>query len=106
MQAFEASNLWGGTKMYPKSTGQQHIEAYMAWTDNLDNYPYGSAIPIWSYQPSLDDIVILAAYEDTTGTVAAPAFEKMMAINETVSTMRIDTHKSLTDELEQAFGYQ
>ena len=91
---------------YPKSTGEQHIDAYVAWTDNLNNYPQGSSIVFWSYQPALDDIVILAAYEDTTGTVAPPAFDKFMAINATASTMRMDSHKALTDELEQPAGYQ
>jgi hypothetical protein len=106
MQAFKAGDLWGGTMTYPKSTGQQHIDAYLAWTDNVNNYPQGSSIVFWSYQPALGDILILAAYDDTTGTVAPPAFDKFMAINSTASTMRIASHKALTDELEQATGYQ
>jgi hypothetical protein len=106
VQSFKAGNLWGGTMAYPKSTGQQHIDAYVAWTDNLNNYPQGSSIVFWSYQPAQEEIVILAAYEDITGTVAPPAFEKFMAINGTASTMRIDSHKSLTDELEQPAGYR
>jgi hypothetical protein len=106
MQAFTAGDLWGGTMSYSKSTGEQHIDAYVAWTENLNNYPQGSSIVFWSYQPALEDIVILAAYEDTTGTVASPAFDKFMAINATASTMRIASHKALTAELDQATGYQ
>lgn len=106
VQAFEAGNLWGGTMVYPKSVGQQHIEAYHAWTDNVNNYPEGSSIIFWSYLPSMKDIVILAAYEDTAGNVSPPGFDRTMAIPDAIaSTMRIASHKELTDELEQAVGY-
>ncbi|KAG9199276.1 hypothetical protein G6514_008623 [Epicoccum nigrum] len=106
VQAFEARNLWGGTMIYPKSVGQQHIDAYHAWTENINNYPEGSSIVFWSYLPAMRDIVILAAYEDTAGTVAPSGFDMIMAIpNAMASTMRIASHKELTDELEQAVGY-
>ena len=107
MQAFEASNLWGGTLVYPKSVGQQHVKAYQAWTENVNNYPEGSSIIFWSHLPAMQDIVILAAYEDTNGNEAPPGFDKFMAIPDVIaSTMRIASHKELTDELEQATGYQ
>lgn len=106
MQAFEAGDLWGGTMVYPKSVGQQHIEAYYAWTENVNNYPEGSSIIFWSHLPVMDDIVILAAYEDTAGNEAPPGFDKFMAIPDVIaSTMRIASHRELTDELEQATGY-
>lgn len=106
MQGFKAGNLWGGTMMYPKSLTQQHIEAYHAWTDNVENYPEGSSIVFWSYLPALEDIVILAAYEDTAGNEAPAGFDMFMAIpNATVTTMRIASHKELVDELEQPAGY-
>ncbi|KAF2844358.1 FAD-binding domain-containing protein [Plenodomus tracheiphilus IPT5] len=107
VQGFEAGNLWGGNVVYPKSVGQQHIEAYHAWTDNVENYPEGSSIIFWSHLPTLQDIVILAAYEDTAGNEAPAGFDKFMAIpNVTSSTLRIASHKELTDELEQAAGYR
>jgi hypothetical protein len=107
VQAFEASNLWGGTLVYPKSVGQQHVKAYQAWTENLNNYPEGSSIIFWSHLPAVQDIVILAAYEDTDGNEAPPGFDEFMAIPDVIaSTMRIASHKELTDELEQATGYQ
>lgn len=92
--------------MYPTSVGQQQIEAYHAWTNNVANYPQGSSIIFWSYLPAVKDIVILSAYEDTAGNVSPPGFDKFMAINATTSTMRIASHKALTDELEQAVGYR
>lgn len=93
--------------VYPKSVGQQHIDAYHDWTENVNNYPEGSSIVFWSYLPAMQDIVILAAYEDTAGTVAHSGFDMIMAIPDAMaSTMRIASHKELTDELEQAVGYQ
>ncbi len=107
VQAFEAGDLWGGTVIYEKSVGQHHIEAYHAWTNNVNNYPEGSSIIFWSYLPTMKDIVILAAYEDTAGNVAPSGFDRIMAIpGAKASTMRIASHKELTDELEQPAGYQ
>ena len=107
VQAFTANNMWGGIMVYPKSVGQQHIETYHAWTENVNNYPEGSSIIFWSYLPDMKDIVILAAYEDTAGNEAPSGFDMTMAIPDALaSTMRIASHKELTDELEQATGYQ
>ncbi|KAH6616246.1 hypothetical protein C7974DRAFT_401462 [Boeremia exigua] len=106
VQAFEAGSLWGGTMVYAKSAGQQFVDAYHAWTDNVNNYREGSSIIFWSYLPAMNDIVILTAYEDTAGNVAPPGFDQFMAIPDAVaSTMRIASHKELTDELEQPAGY-
>lgn len=107
VQAFKAGNLWGGTMIYPKSVSKQHIDAYHAWTNNVNEYPEGSSIIFWSYIPDVKDIVIIAAYEDTAGNVAPPGFDQFMAIpNSIASTMRIASHKELTDELEQPSGYR
>lgn len=106
MQAFAATDLWGGTAQYDKSTSQQHIEAYVDWTDKVNGYPEGSSIIFWSYQPALSEIVILAAYEDTAGNEAPAGFDKFLAINRTADTLRIASHKVLTDELEQPAGYR
>lgn len=107
MQAFSAGPLWGGTVMYPTNVTQQHIDAYIAWTDNVASYPDGSSIIFWSYLPSVGDIVILAAYEDTAGNVRPGGFDKFMAIPGNMSdTMRLASHKQLTDELGQATGYR
>ncbi|KAH9999241.1 hypothetical protein F4779DRAFT_605429 [Xylariaceae sp. FL0662B] len=107
MQAFEAPELWGGLVSYPTSTTQQHIDAYVDWVDNIENYPDGSAISFWTYDPKAKDIIITAAYEDTTGSVAPPAFNKFMAIpNQLTNTMRIDSHVNLTRELDLTAGYR
>lgn len=84
----------------------QHIEAYVAWTDNIENYQDGSSIIFWSYIPTVGDIVVLSAFEDTTGNVSPAGFNKFMAINATASTMRIASHLTLTQELNQPTGYR
>lgn len=106
MFAFQTGNLWGGTATYNKTQTAEQIAAYVKWTDNVENYPDGSSIIFWSYLPAMSDIVILAAYEDTAGNDAAPGFDDFMAIPRIADTLRIDSHKALTDELEQATGYR
>lgn len=106
MFAFEAGNLWGGTATYNKSESAAQIAAYVKWTDNVANYPAGSSIIFWSYLPVMADIVILSAYEDTDGNEAPAGFDDFMAIPRIADTLRIASHKELTDELEQATGYR
>ncbi|KAI0377412.1 FAD-binding domain-containing protein [Hypomontagnella monticulosa] len=105
MDAFDAQDMWGGVIVYPPSTMRQHIEAYVEWTDNIENYQDGSAILLCSHYPKVG-VSIAAAFEDTTGAVAAPAFDKFMAIpNQIKSTMRKDTHRNLLKELDLVSGY-
>jgi hypothetical protein len=106
MFAFEAGNLWGGTATYNKTETPKLIDSYVKWTDNVANYPDGSSIIFWSYLPAMKDIVVLAAYEDTMGNEAPAGFDNFMAIPRIGDTLRVDSHKALTDELEQATGYR
>lgn len=107
MQAFDVGLFWGGLVTYSANVGDQFVNAYHNWTNNIENYVNGSVIPFWSSVPDSDDDVIMLAYEDITGIEAPPAFAEFMAIDQmTGSTMRIGTHKSLTDELEIASGYR
>jgi hypothetical protein len=52
------------------------------------------------------DVVILAAYTDVAGNVAPAGFDDFMAIPRIGDTLRVASHKELTDELEQATGYR
>ncbi|KAF7535578.1 hypothetical protein G7054_g5240 [Neopestalotiopsis clavispora] len=107
LQAFDAPLLWGGVVQYNKSTGPQHIDAYVDWTNNVQNDPNGSTITFWSYQPALKDIIIIDSFVDTVGNVAPPAFHEFLAIPGNLSsTMRTASHLELTNELEQPTGYR
>ena len=107
MQAFDIGLLWGGLVTYSADKGDEFVNAYYNWTNNIENYPDGSVIPFWSYMPDVEGDVIMLAYEDVTGKEAPPAFDQFMAIDGmTSSTMRIATHKDITDELEIAPGYR
>ncbi|KAF1979375.1 FAD-binding domain-containing protein [Bimuria novae-zelandiae CBS 107.79] len=106
MYAFRAGNLWGGTATYNKSTSAEHIAAYVKWTDNVNKYTAGSNILIWTYLPSLVDIVILTAYEDTEGNEWPAGFEGFKAIPRITDTLRIDSHKGLIAEFEIGYRYR
>ena len=107
MQAFDAGLLWGGLVTYPLSTTDRFVAAYTNWTDNIVNYPDGSVIVFWSYMPEMGGDVVLVAYEDITATERPAAFDEFLSIPGNISTtMRVDSHKNLTDELEIAHGYR
>ncbi|KAL8898005.1 MAG: hypothetical protein Q9192_002309 [Flavoplaca navasiana] len=110
--AFQQSDLWGGTATYSPKTVPEQIKAFVEFTKNLKNDPYGSLIFVWSYFPSIskesDRIVILNLYEYTanlTGPVTTypPPF-KGFAPDSPIGppiadTLRVDNLSSLTGEL-------
>lgn len=106
MQAFKAPDLWGGLVTYSSLTTDQHVDAYHDWTNNIEKYMDGSAIPFWTYSPATKNISITVSYQDTTGAIAQPAFDKFMAIPELTSSLRVDSHRNMTVELELISGYR
>lgn len=109
MQAYDVGLLWGGLVTYNASVSDDMVEAYTAWTDDVKNYPNGSVIPFWSYDPTVNggSEVVLVAYEDINGVEEPEAFNDFLGIPEVIaSSMRLDSHKNITDELEIAPGYR
>ncbi|KAI1871137.1 hypothetical protein JX265_006177 [Neoarthrinium moseri] len=107
MQVIEARNLWGGQVIYPLSTTEDHIAAYVNWVDNIPSYVQGSAVTFWAYSPAAGDIVVSSALHDTTGTVRAPAYKEFLSIAPQISdTLRTDSHLNMTVELEEPLGYR
>lgn len=98
--------MWGGTATFNKTESAQQIAAYIKWTDNVENYRDGSSIIFWSYLPALNDVVILSSFVDVAGTVEPAGFNDFLASPRIGDTLRVASHKELTDELEQATGYR
>lgn len=106
LAAFPAPDLWGGVVVYPASATGRLIEEHVAWVDAVERHQDASAVLLFTRMPALDGIHVLAAYEDTTGAVAGPAFDGFMAVpGRLSSTMRVDSLYNLNKELDQADGY-
>jgi FAD/FMN-containing dehydrogenase len=106
MLAFESSKLWGGAVTYNTTAGPGLLDSMVAFTDNVENDQASSSIIFWSFQPALQDTIVIAAYENTDGVVAGPSFDKYLAIPGNLSsTMRETNISDLTHELEQPTGY-
>ncbi|KAK7953236.1 hypothetical protein PG988_013930 [Apiospora saccharicola] len=110
MQAFESPPLWGGVLQLNKTATAEAIDAHVAWVDSHNNNTDDSAIVFWTYQPALKDTVIVTSLVDTVGKASPPALDKFLAMahdgQNLSSTLRVATHKELTDELEQPAGYR
>lgn len=106
MTAFKAPKLWGGAVTYNKTAGPELLSSTVDFVDNVENDQASSSIIFWTYQPSLRDTIVVAAYENTDGVAAAPSFEKYLAVTGNLSsTMRVTNISDLTHELEQPTGY-
>ncbi|KAF4912109.1 (S)-mandelate dehydrogenase [Colletotrichum fructicola] len=106
MQTVDVVEIWGGQIVYPLSTTEQHIAAYVKWVDNIPNYTKGSAVTFWAYSPSAGTVVSTAVH-DTANTEWAPAYDDFRNIQpQTMNTLRHDSHLNMTVELEEPTGYR
>ena len=105
--AFKSGDLWGGVVVYPNSTANLQIAAFVKFGNNIVNDPDGSLISLYSYQGAADTTTIINAYEYTKPTPNAPPFKELLKIpGQIASTMRITNLTDLTTELEQASDYR
>lgn len=107
MQVLKIGDLWGGQVVYPLSTTEKHIAAYVDWVENIRSYPQGSAVCFWACDPAVGDIVVSAALHDTTGSVRPPAFDGFLSITPQLSnTLRVDSHLNMAIELDEPTEYR
>ncbi|KAH7014426.1 6-hydroxy-D-nicotine oxidase [Microdochium trichocladiopsis] len=107
MQTVPTGGLWGGQIVYPLSTTNAHIDAYVHWVANISSYPAGSAVTFWAYTPA-SGIIVSAALHDTSGAEwSSPAYDDFRTIGPQVQdTLRRDSHLNFTVELEEPTGYR
>ncbi|EKG15330.1 FAD linked oxidase [Macrophomina phaseolina MS6] len=106
MEAFERTPIWGGTRTYKADATEDHILAIVDFTDNIENYPNGSAVIFWTYKPSDGAIIVNSVLTDVGGVVAAPAFDKLLAIPGNTSSALSLTNMSTLATGTQAEGYR
>lgn len=108
IEAFEQGLLWGGVAKYNASTIPKQIEAFIDFTDNVENDPYGSLIFDWIYLAATDETYLENIYDYTTTFAnnltsyppAFHAFSNKSAIGPPeMSTLRLANLSSLTGEL-------
>lgn len=106
MHAIQNSGIWGGIIVHDKSTRQQHIDAHMDWVDNVGDYPPGSTVMAFTYSKKLGNITVVNFHQDTEARVAAPAFDKFLAIPQESNTFRTASHRNMTLEIDIPYGYR
>lgn len=107
LAAFEASQIWGGAVLYNKTSGNALLSAMVDFADNVDKDPGSASLIFWTYLPSLKDIIVIGAFDNTDGVVGAPAFDKYLAAPGILSSsMRLTNISDLVYELEQPAGYR
>ncbi|CAI6297712.1 unnamed protein product [Periconia digitata] len=106
MYGIESHQLWGGIAIHDKSTRPQHLEAHTYWVEHDSEYPPGSTVMAFTYSKALGNITVVNFYQDTVGTVAAPAFDKWLAIPRTSETLRLGSHFNMASEIDIPYGYR
>lgn len=111
LQTYPRQPLWGGIVEWRQNSTAALVPAIKTWTDRLEDYDVASAMVYWMYTPERKETIIYAYLVDTTGEVAAPAFDTFLTIPGNVSGS-VDSTFSITNMSEQAapsplpFGYR
>jgi hypothetical protein len=103
MEAFPQGDLWGGLTIYPESTGDVQIAAFVNFTNHIKDDTHANMINIWSYQQATGASLILNSLAYTLPTPNPPAYSELLAISPLIaSTTRVSNISSFTDELATA----
>ena len=106
---FEQPLLWGGTASYDNTTVPKQLEAFVEFTNNVEDDPYGSLIFVWIYTSAMKQILIENLYEYTkpfanNATEFPPAFKGFAPTSPIgppiTNTLRVANLSSLTGELD------
>lgn len=103
VQTYPRQPLWGGIVEYHENSSAAFVPAIKTWTDQLGDYDVGSAVVFWMYKPVLEQTIIYAGLIDTTGEVAAPAFDPFLSIPGSISA---NSSLGMTNMSEQALNTQ
>ncbi len=97
-------SFWGGTGVWPASTTNQHVEAFVRFEDGIKADPFGSLISIWNYDSTIGATSIIKVLHYTkTNEPNPPVFKEILAIpGVQFPSFRNDTHYNFVKELSQA----
>jgi FAD/FMN-containing dehydrogenase len=104
LHTFPAPPIWGGSQSHGENATEAYIPALKHWTDNIENYPAGSAVIFWSYRLIERETLIIAGMADTSGKIEQPAFEEIRSIPSKVTNEMTLTNMSTMSLATQAAG--
>lgn len=93
-------NVWGGILQYELSAGDDLLNAMVEFTDNVPLDLNTSSIIYWAYFSTLDNMVLMAAVENTVGIENPPAADVYLNLSSiTSNTLRTAELAVITEEL-------
>ena len=107
LTTIDTVDIWGGIVLYPGTTIPAQIDAFVKFTDEVDNDPYASLISFLVYSEPTNSTVIENCYEYTKPSAPAPnsIFKDYLAIKPQISnTLGIRNLTDITVELETVHG--
>jgi hypothetical protein len=106
MYAIESQTLWGGTAIFDRSTTTQQIEAHMEWVDKVGKYPPGSTVMAFKYSKTWGNITIVNFFQDTSGAVKPPIFDRYLSIPMINNSFSTGTHGQQAARIILPYGYR
>ncbi|KAF2177769.1 FAD binding domain-containing protein [Zopfia rhizophila CBS 207.26] len=99
-------NIFGGLVGYDLSKGQEVVDAYINFAENIQKDPYSSVVFWWYYNREAGEMVLVACLDNSANQIKPPAMDKFLSIDGIISsTLRSATMGNITRELAGDDGY-
>ena len=99
-------HIYGGLVGYDLSKGQEVVNAYINFANNVLKDPYSSVVFWWYYNREVGEMVLTACLDNSANQVKPPAMNEFLSIDGIVSnTMRSATMSNITRELAGEDGF-
>ncbi|KAI1803370.1 FAD-binding domain-containing protein [Daldinia bambusicola] len=109
MESMESKNIWCGMAVYPKTSNNEIIDAYIDFTNNLADNPDDYAF-LYAYRPALEeDYTISINLSDMNGVANPKPLQKFLDISNPISNkddFKVKTlYEKLTDYVVPSANY-
>ena len=100
INAIPSGNFFGGFAGHPVDVLENYLQLFEDFAQSA-NYDINSALIFsLSYNTTASSWGIASSYEYTQPTLTPPAFDKFLALPQTFSTLRLDSHASFAAEID------
>lgn len=92
--------IWGGIVGFNYTETEPVIDAFVSFTNNVENDVYSSSIMGWGYNPAAGGFSIRCVLDNVANEANPPAFDGYLSIDGiTSSSLRSGTMSNITTEL-------
>ncbi|PGH02240.1 hypothetical protein AJ79_07689 [Helicocarpus griseus UAMH5409] len=103
LKAFPFETMWGGKKVYPNTTTDAQIRAFVNFNENAHTDPHANLINYFNYDSASKEHIVFNVIDYNIPVEDPPIYDEIKAIPDVaIDTMRIGPVSDFTEELSSA----